>query len=189
METIYIHDKAFVPFIPASRVSEIIDALASRLNDDFIPVYGVYTDGPHEDTPVFLCVLNGAVMFTAGLIGRLRFPLQLASIKLSSYVGTRSTGEVRETQKLTCDVKGRTVVICEDIVDTGNTIAALKEKLLADGAREVKICTMLLKPEVFKDRIALDYVGAEIPNAFVVGFGLDYDEQGRNLEDIYVLKQ
>ena len=89
---------------------------------------------------------------------------------------------------LSTDVSGKTVIVCEDIVDTGTTIVELKQKLFDKGAKDVKICTMLLKPEVFKDRCKLDYVGAEIPNRFIVGFGLDYDELGRNLKDIYVLE-
>ena len=109
-------------------------------------------------------------------------------MKLSSYVGTSSTGVVREVMPLSTDIQGRTVIVCEDIVDTGNTIVELKKKLLAKGAKDVRICTMLLKPEVFQGRDKLDYVGAEIPNRFIVGFGLDYDELGRNLKDIYVLE-
>ena len=90
---------------------------------------------------------------------------------------------------LTADVRGRRVIICEDIVDTGNTIVALKELLLDKGATDVKICTMLFKPEVYKKDVRLDYVGMAIPNAFIVGFGLDYDELGRNLKDIYVIDE
>ncbi|MBQ9310811.1 MAG: hypoxanthine phosphoribosyltransferase [Bacteroidales bacterium] len=188
MEKIYIHDKVFVPFMPYGRVSEVIDGVARSLNQDFCPVFGSYHQAPAEDVPMLLCVLNGAIMFVGELMERLEFPVQLVSMKLSSYVGTQSTGNVREVMGLTAPVEGRTVIICEDIVDTGNTIVALKESLLAKGAKDVRICTMLLKPEVFRNKIQLDYVGAEIPNRFIVGFGLDYDEQGRNLKDIYVLE-
>lgn len=179
MEKVHIHDKVFVPFMPYEQISQAIDAVADKLNKDFC--------GKNE-TPVLLCVLHGAIMFTGELMKRLDFPLELASMKLSSYVGTTSTGVVREVMPLSTDVSGKTVIVCEDIVDTGTTIVELKQKLLDKGAKDVKICTMLLKPEVFKDRCKLDYVGAEIPNRFIVGFGLDYDELGRNLKDIYVLE-
>ncbi len=188
MEKIHIHDKVFVPFMSYGQVSEIIDGVASRLNEDFRPVYGSYADDPKEDIPIVLCVLNGAIMFTGELLERLDFPVELVSMKLSSYSGTQSTGKVRELMGLTADVRGRTVIVCEDIVDTGTTIAALKASLLEKGAADVRICTMLLKPDVYKGDTALDYVGASIPNKFIVGFGLDYDEQGRNLKDIYVLE-
>ena len=108
---------------------------------------------------------------------------------MSSYQGTKSTGTVLNMMGLTADVRGRRVIICEDIVDTGNTIVALKELLLDKGATDVKICTMLFKPEVYKKDVRLDYVGMAIPNAFIVGFGLDYDELGRNLKDIYVIDE
>ena len=136
-----------------------------------------------------LCVLNGSIPFTGELLTRLEFNCELVSIKMSSYQGTKSTGTVLNMMGLTADVRGRRVIICEDIVDTGNTIVALKELLLDKGATDVKICTMLFKPEVYKKDVRLDYVGMAIPNAFIVGFGLDYDELGRNLRDIYVIDE
>ena len=136
-----------------------------------------------------LCVLNGSIPFTGELLTRLEFNCELVSIKMSSYQGTKSTGTVLNMMGLTADVRGRRVIICEDIVDTGNTIVALKELLLDKGATDVKICTMLFKPEVYKKDVRLDYVGMAIPNAFIVGFGLDYDELGRNLKDIYVIDE
>ena len=189
MDRIYIHDKVFVPFLSGTRISGIIDEVAGKVNSDFIPLYGTYADGPREDVPVVLCVMNGAALFTSELLVRLKFPMELASVKVSSYVGTRSTGEIKEIHKLVTDVTGRRVLVCEDIVDTGITVSRIKDMLYERGAADVRICTMLLKPEVFKDRMHLDYVGLEIPNDFVVGFGLDYDELGRNLKDIYVLEE
>lgn len=180
MEKILLHDKTFRPFIPYSRLEQAIDGIAAKLNEDFKDA---------TDPPQLLCVLNGAVMFTAELMKRLSFPLELISLKLSSYQGTKSSGKVLEVMGLTAPVEGKTVIICEDIVDTGGTIAALKHMLLEKGAKDVRICTMLLKPDVFKARTHLDYVGMEIPNAFIVGFGLDYDELGRNYKDIYVLDE
>ena len=126
-------------------------------------------------------------MFTSELMKRLDFDAELVSMKLSSYQGTTSTGEVREVMSLTGNVSGRKVIIVEDIVDTGTTMVSLVKTLKDKGAKDIKICTMLLKPEVYKKDLKLDYVGMEIPNRFIVGFGLDYDELGRNYRDIYVL--
>ncbi len=188
MDKVFIHDKVFVPFIPYEKVSQIIDGVADRLNKDFCDAGLSYAKKAEKDIPVLLCVLHGSIMFTGELLKRINFPVELASMKLSSYVGTTSTGVVKETMPLSTDIVGKTVIVCEDIVDTGNTIIALKKKLLDKGAKDVRICTMLLKPEVFQGKDKLDYVGAEIPNRFIVGFGLDYDELGRNLKDIYVLE-
>ena len=178
-EKIQILDKTFKPYIRHERIMEAIDGVAERINADFRGC---------TDVPVILCVLNGSIPFTGELLQRLDFPCQLISIKLSSYQGTKSTGTVLNVMGLTSSVRGRRVIICEDIVDTGNTIVALQEMLLdKEGASEVRICTMLLKPEVYNKPVQLDYVGMEIPNAFIVGFGLDYDELGRNNKDIYVI--
>lgn len=179
MEKITLRDKTFVPFIKNEEIESIIDNVADRINADF--------EGC-EDVPIIICVLNGAVMFTAAVMKRLNFNVELCSIKLSSYVGTQSTGTVLVPLGLTSDVSGRRVIICEDIVDTGNTIVALKELLYSKGAKDVKICTMLTKPEIYKKPDKLDYVGKEIPNAFIVGYGLDYDELGRQYKDIYVIE-
>ena len=180
-EKIQILDKTFKPFIRHERIMEAIDGVAAKINADFQGC---------TDVPVILCVLYGSIPFTGELLQRLDFPCQLISIKLSSYQGTKSTGTVLNVMGLTSSVRGRRVIICEDIVDTGNTIVALKEMLLdREGATEVRICTMLLKPEVYNKSVALDYVGMEIPNAFIVGFGLDYNEQGRNIKDIYVIEE
>ena len=175
---IKLHDKVFKPFIPNERVEAAIDAVAEKINADF-------HDSPQ--VPVLLCVLNGSILFTAGLMKRLDFDIDLMSIKLSSYQGTSSTGEIRQDMGLTGDVTGKDVIIVEDIVDTGRTIEALVKILYDRGASTVKVCTMLLKPEMYKKDVVLDYVGMEIPNDFIVGYGLDYDGLGRNYKDIYVL--
>lgn len=179
-ERITLFDKTFKPFIPYEKLIEAIDAVASKVNADFKDC---------QDIPIILCVLNGSVMFTAELMKRLDFNCQLASLKLSSYSGTKSQGTVRKVMGLTAPVEGRRVIVIEDIVDTGNTIVALKDILEENGASEVRICTMLLKPEVYSKEQKLDYVAMEIPNRFIVGFGLDYDELGRNLKDIYILDE
>lgn len=175
---IRLWDKTFKPYILAEKLDEAIDAVADRINADFAGC---------EDIPVVLCVLNGAIMFTGELMQKFTFPCELVSIKLSSYQGTQSTGTVLNILGLTADVRGRRVIICEDVVDTGNTITALKELLLAKGCGEVRICTMLFKPDVYKKQDKIDYVGMSIPNEFIVGHGLDYNELGRNGKDIYVI--
>ena len=178
MDKIKLYDKTFRPFIPNEQIEKAIDDVAAKMNADF---------KDSEDIPVILCVLNGAIMFTGSLMKRLTFPAELVSIKLSSYQGTQSTGTVLNILGLTADVRGRRVIITEDIVDTGNTIIALREMLLDKGVKEVRICTMLMKPDVYKKDVELDYVGMKIPNEFIVGYGLDYDELGRNNKDIYIL--
>jgi len=180
-EKIKLHDKTFKPYIRHERILDAIDGVAREINADFHDC---------QDIPVILCVLNGSIPFTGELLQRIDFPCQVVSVKLSSYQGTQSTGTVLNVMGLTSNVRGRRVIICEDIVDTGNTIVALKEMLLdKEGASEVRICTMLLKPEVYDKTVKLDYVGMEIPNAFIVGFGLDYNELGRNMRDIYVIDE
>lgn len=179
MDKITLKDRTFKPYIPYETLSGHIDEVAGRINADFRGC---------TDIPVIVCVLNGSIMFTAELMKRLDFNCELVSVKLSSYSGTESTGKVRQVMGMTGSVKGRRVIVVEDIVDTGNTIVELKRLMAEDyGATEVRICTMLLKPEVYTKDVKLDYVGMEIPNRFIVGFGLDYDELGRNFRDIYIL--
>lgn len=180
MEKLKFHDKVFRPYISSEKIESIIDGVAEKINRDF---------ADSGEVPIFICVLNGAMMFVAGIMKRVNIPAELVSIKMSSYCGTNSTGDVKITMGLTRPVKGRRVIVFEDIVDTGHTVVALKKHLLEEGAKDVRICTMLLKPEVYKMPEKLDYVGAEIPNAFIVGYGLDYDELGRNLNGIYIIDE
>ena len=178
MDKVRLHDKTFRTFITNEELNAAIDRLSDKMNEDFKDC---------EDVPVLLCVLNGSIMFTAELMKRLTFNLEIVSIKLSSYEGTSSTGKVREAMGLTSDITGRRVIIVEDIVDTGNTIMELKDIVMRHGASDAKVCTMLLKPEVYKKDAVLDYVAMEIPDKFIVGFGLDYNQLGRNNKDIFVL--
>ncbi len=178
MNKINLHDKTFKVSIPYEKIESAIDEVAAKINNDF--------EGC-EDVPVLLCVLNGSIMFTAELMKRLNFNCQIVSTKLTSYVGTSTTGAVKQAMGLTADLTGKRVIVVEDIVDSGNTIVELKRILAEAGASESRICTLLLKPEAYKKDIRLDYVAMEIPNDFIVGFGLDYDELGRNFKDIYVL--
>jgi hypoxanthine phosphoribosyltransferase len=180
MEKITLHDKTFRKFIPYEKIDAAIDHVAEKVNADF--------EGC-SDVPILLCVLNGSIMFMSELMKRLRFNCQIVSIKLTSYEGTNTTGCVKQALGLTADITGRRVIVVEDIVDSGNTIVELKKILADKGASESRICTMLLKPDTYKKDIVLDYVAMEIPNDFIVGFGLDYDELGRNLKDIYILDE
>ena len=167
-DRIKLHDKVFKPLISGDQIEKSIDAVAAKINADY------------EGT-------GTVILFTAELMKRLDFDVDLMSIKLSSYRGTSSTGAVHMDMGLTGDITGKEVIIVEDIVDTGRTIEALVKILYARKAAKVKVCTLLLKPEMYKKTIGLDYVAMEIPNDFIVGFGLDYDGLGRNYKDIYIL--
>jgi len=180
MDKIQVLDKTFRLYMPYEKISENIDRVAEMLNRDFIG---------SEDVPIVLCVLNGSIMFTGELLKRLNFPLELVSIKMTSYVGTSTTGKVKQAMGLTSGIEGRRVIVVEDIVDSGYTMVALKDILKEKGATDIKVCTMLQKPDALKVPLELDYVGMKIPNDFIVGFGLDYNEQGRNLKDIYVIDE
>lgn len=180
MDKVKLYDKTFKPFITYDRLKKAIDEVAERLNSDF---------NGCEDVPILLCVLNGSIMFTSELMKRLTFNCQIVSTKLTSYEGTNTTGKVKQAMGLTADIKGRRVIIVEDIVDSGNTIVELKRILEEKEAAESRVCTLLLKPEAYKKDVKIDYVAMEIPNDFIIGFGLDYDELGRNLKDIYVLDE
>ena len=180
MERIRLFDKTFRTFIPNEAIEKAIDDVAQKLNADFKGC---------SDIPILLCVLNGSIMFTAELMKRLDFNCELVSIKLTSYSGTESTGHVRQAMGLTSDISGRRVIIVEDIVDSGNTILELRKILADKGAAASYICTMLLKPDSCRPDVCPEYVAMEIPNDFIVGFGLDYNEIGRNLKDIYVLDE
>ena len=178
MEKVTLKDKTFKKFISYEKISAAIDEVADKINADF--------EGC-TDVPVLLCVLNGSIMFMGELMKRLSFNCQVISIKLTSYEGTSTTGRVKQAMGLTSSIEGRRVIVVEDIVDSGNTIVELKEILKENGAAESYMCTLLLKPDAYKKDVKLDYVAMEIPNDFIIGFGLDYDELGHNLKDIYTL--
>ncbi len=180
MKKITLKDKTFKTAIPYEKISAAIDEVAEKINKDFVGC---------DDVPVLLCVLNGSIMFMGELMKRLKFDCQIISIKLTSYEGTSTTGRVKQAMGLTADITGRRVIVIEDIVDSGNTIVELKKILEEKGAAESRICTMLLKPDAYKKDVRIDYTALEIPNDFIVGFGLDYDEIGRNYKDIYVLDE
>ncbi len=179
MDRIKLHDKEFRIFIPSMKIEESIAEVASKLNED-------YKD---KESPLFLSVLNGSFMFAGDLLKNIDFQCEISFIKLSSYSGTATTGEIREILGLASPVQGREVIILEDIVDTGNTVVELYDILKKNGASTVKICTLLLKPDAYKKELPIDYVALRISNDFIVGYGLDYNELGRQYKDIYILDQ
>lgn len=180
MEKVKILDKTFRTYIPYDEIEASIDKLMEKVNSDF---------SDNDTVPVLLCVMNGSIMFTAEVMKRAAFDCVVSSIKVSSYEGTESKGHITVKQDLSTDITGKTVIIVEDIVDSGTTIFALTEYLKEKGAADVKICTLFYKPEAYryKEELPIDYVAREIQNQFIVGFGLDYNELGRNYKDVYIL--
>jgi hypoxanthine phosphoribosyltransferase len=176
MQRVTLKDKTFVPYITSDKIQESVRQMSKKINADLA-----------QDTPLFLVVLNGSFMFAADLLKEVTIPCEISFIKLASYHGTNSTGTVTEMIGLTEEIKGRTVVIVEDIVDTGVTIEKLVALLTKKEVKQIKIASFLLKPDAYTKDIKVDYVGMEIPNDFVVGYGLDYDGLGRNMKDIFVL--
>lgn len=176
MSLITIKDKQFRSYIPSEKIQEAVKNLATKINSEL-----------HSEFPLFLVVLNGAFMFASDLLKEVTIPCEISFIKVASYHGTSSSGSVTELIGLTEDVTNRTVVIVEDIVDTGVTLEKLISALNKKNVKQYKIATAFLKPESFKKNIKLDYVGLEIKNDFVVGYGLDYDGQGRNQKNVFVL--
>ncbi len=177
MKRIKLWDEVFEISITNSEIQSAIKKMADQMKIDL--------EGKET---LFICVLNGAFMFASELMKEVELTdAEISFLKLSSYSGANSTGEIKELIGLNEVISGRTVVIIEDIVDSGQTMKEVLDQLLSKGAREVKIATLLFKPNALKVDIKLDYVGLEIPNDFIVGFGLDYDRRGRNLKDIYSL--
>lgn len=179
MEAIKIHDKSFVPYLKHDEIIEIVKNLAEKVHEDY-----------KDETPIFIGVLSGVIMFFSDFIKYYPGKCEIGFIQMSSYVGTQSTGIVYKKMDLTKDVKDRHIILMEDIVDTGNTIESLFEYFKnTQRPKSVKVASLLLKPDVYQKEFTIDYVGKEIPNKFVLGYGLDYDELGRNLKDLYQLEE
>lgn len=176
MKTVKLKDKTFKLFIPESELFERIQKVADRLNSDM-----------KDKNPLLLAVLNGSFMFAADLMRRLTIPCEISFVKLASYQGTTSTGKIKEVIGINEDLTDRTVVIVEDIVESGLTIKRMIESLGTRNPKSVHVCTLFQKPELLKENIKVDYVTIPIPNDFIVGYGLDYDQQGRQLRDVYTL--
>lgn len=177
MKTVIVKDKEFELFLSQKEIEEAISKVAANINKDL--------DGKN---PLFVCVLNGSFMFASELMKRITIPTEMTFVKMSSYSGTKSSGTVKEVYGLEEDIKDRTVVIVEDIVDTGHTMRQMIEQLKNKNPKEIIISTLLLKPDALINDVPLDYVALEIPNDFIIGYGLDYDGYGRNYPDIYKIK-
>jgi len=175
MKNVTILDKEFELFIPYEKIRSVVEEMAEKMNKDL-----------KDKSPLFICILNGSFMFAAEIFKRISMlDAEISFIKLASYSGTSTTGSVKQLIGLNEDLTGRTIVVLEDIVDSGITITETIEQIKSKNPLEIKIATLLLKPEALQVKVPLDYIGIEIPNNFIVGYGLDYNGRGRNLIDIY----
>jgi len=174
MKEIQILDKTFREFITEDEIQGKIDELATQINHDY-----------KGKEVIFIGILNGAFMFAADLLRRIELNAQITFIKLASYTGTNSSGSVKELIGWNEDLKNRSVIITEDIVDTGITLEHTVDNLIIRNVKDISIAAFLLKPAAYRKNIPIDYTGFEIPNDFVVGYGLDYNGLGRNLRSLY----
>lgn len=175
---IRIKDKSFILSITDETIQEKVKTVAQNISHDF---YG--------EQPVMICILNGAFMFVADLVRYLTIQPDIIFAKFVSYEGTDTTGNVKELIGVNADLKGRKVIIVEDIVDTGTTLKHIQKELQGRGAIEVKTASLLVKPGKLKEDVKVDYCAMEIPDDFIVGYGMDYDGLGRNLKDIYTVEE
>lgn len=175
MNSIKIHDLTFEIKITSTEIQKAVSEVATKINTDL-----------KGKKPLFLAVLNGSFMFASDLLKKVTIDCEISFVKVASYEGTSSTGEIKGLIGMNEDIKGRTVVIVEDIVDTGNTVEKVWNELKTKGATDVKIATLLFKPLAYTKTVPIDYVAIKVPNDFLVGYGLDYNGLGRNLADIYV---
>jgi hypoxanthine phosphoribosyltransferase len=178
LEQQQLHDKSFELYISSTQMEFEVDRIANQMNHDL-----------EGKSPIFLSLLNGSFMFTADLLRRFKHNCQVSFVKLASYDGTQSSGNVNKLIGLNENLEGRTVVIIEDIVDSGTTLHHFLKELNSFKPAEVKIASMFFKPECCKFPIKIDYLGMEIPDYFIVGYGLDYNGLGRNYKDLYKLKE
>ncbi len=173
---IKLHDREFRVMISAEKIEEAISNIAEKINRDYADV----------ECPILLGVLNGSFVFLADLARKLDFTCEVSFVKLASYEGCSSTGKVQELIGLNNSIEGRNVIVVEDIVDSGRSIAYTLQTLRAKKAASVKVATLFFKPNAYKESETIDYIALEIGNEFIVGYGLDYDQLGRELKDIYV---
>ena len=172
-----LQDRTFKVMISAEQIDKAVAEVASKLNDRYA-----------GKQPIIVGVLSGSVLFMSDLVRKIEFNSELSFVKLSSYEGTQSTGKVRMDLGLGVDIKDRDVIIVEDIVETGHSMKHLLDYLADFKPRSVAICTLFFKPEKFQYDYPIEYVALPIGNEFIVGYGLDYNQLGRNLKDIYVVE-
>ncbi|MGY5848675.1 hypoxanthine phosphoribosyltransferase [Salegentibacter sp. HM20] len=173
-----LHDLEFEPYLSEEEITRAIERVAKELNEDY-----------RGEVPVFLGVLNGAFMFASELIKRFDGDCEVSFVKLGSYEGTQTTGNVKTLMGLTQSLQGRKVILIEDIVDTGNTLESIYQILEKEKVADFKVVSLFFKPEAYKKDFKIEYVGMEIPDKFIVGFGLDYDGLGRNLREVFKRKE
>ena len=176
MSVVRIKDKTFKTFIPESEIKAQVQRVAQQINEDM-----------KDKNPLLLAVLNGSFIFAADLMRALTIPCEISFVKLASYQGTTSTGKVKEVLGINEDLTGRTVIIVEDIVESGLTMQRMIESLGTRNPESIHIVTLLRKPQRLKVPLKIKYTVFSIPNDFILGYGLDYDQQGRQLRDIYTL--
>lgn len=177
MKETIINNKTFQQYISKEEIDNIVTEIANKINNS------------NTEKPLFIAVLNGSFLFAADIMRRITIPnAEISFIKLSSYEGMKSNGEISELIGIKNNISGRNIILLEDIVDTGNTLEKIIELLTQEKVISIKVATLLFKPEAYKKDMHIDYIGKSIENDFVVGYGLDYDEIGRNLPHIYKLK-
>ena len=174
MNDITLHDLVFVPFISAKEIEWTVESLAKQVDQDYA-----------GKNPILLVVLNGAFVFAADFVRKISIPISIDFVKLSSYSGIDSSGKMTEHFSWQSSLKNRHVIIVEDIVDTGHTLSFLKNKISRENPASLEVACLLFKPQAYQYQDAIHYKGKDIPNDFVVGYGLDYDGLGRNLDCIY----
>ena len=175
---IKLQDKVFKVMIPAEEIDKAVERVAEKLNERY-----------EGRTPVFLGVLSGSFLFLSDLVRKTTFDSQLAFVKISSYEGTESTGNVKQQFGVDFDIEGRDIIIVEDIVETGHSMNYLLDHLRRKNPASISICTLFFKPEKFLYEYPIDYTALSIGNEFIVGYGLDYNQLGRNLKEIYVVDE
>ncbi len=176
-ELLKLLDKKFRVMIPAEEINCAVSRVAEALNRD-------YADRP---VPLFVGVLNGSFMFMSDLMKKIDFECELSFVKMSSYEGTSTTGRVRDLIGLNCNIEGRDIIIVEDIVDTGGSITHMRKILAERNPASIEVCTLFYKPDSYRGADPVRYRALEIGNEFIVGYGLDYNQRGRNLKDVYVV--
>lgn len=175
---IKLHNKEFKPFIPHKEIDAAIQKMVNQISKEL-----------GDEIPVFVGILNGSFMFTSDFVKKYPKPCEVTFIKLASYEGVKSTEDIQRLIGLTQDLSGRSVIILEDIIDTGNTLAEVHRIFKNENVKSLKIATLFYKPDAYKKDFKIHYVGIKIPNKFIVGYGLDYDGLGRNLSEIYQIKE
>ena len=176
MELIKLHDKTFEPYVSAEELNQITERMVSEVYQDL-----------QESRPIFIAILNGSFMFAADFLRHYKGECEISFVKMASYKGTQSTGKIHQLIGLSTPVEGRDVVILEDIIDTGNTLEEIYRIFEDKKVNSFRVATLFFKPDAYKKDLKIDYVGKPIPNRFIVGYGLDFDEIARNLPQVYQL--